>query len=325
MTESFRRYLEENYESLIKFSEKFAKRNQDPYEVVSVVIDYFATHYTDEKIDDIIKRKMMDGYIRKSIYANCIYRTAPYYQKIVKPIMEGITHHEYNFDTMIDEREGYDSELDEFRGIVTKLINSDYVKGMYMSKANYAYATRVYMMIYDDKDLTISELSRRTGIAKETLGYNIRKLTKIIRHAITDRAVMQSVLPGVNLENKYIEKNLDKDMTFNDIMEAWKSKLPNIKRQTLMHAASQKLKKDKGEITERDKQSIAIELMYHRAVTNGMPATLKYLNERVRLVNEYMDGKLPYKDVSCPTCMDKLTRYMNNIISLEKSKMKNGD
>lgn len=323
----FNKYLEVNYQSLLSFTKKYSRNYQEPDDILHFVIDYFIQNVSKRKLDGLVKVGRMNYYLRKSIYNNCTSKSAPYYQQMIKPLIKDSRLQEFNWEYYLvetNEDELNDRIRSEYTyNIIEKIINTDYFKGFFRIKSTYEYSMIVFKDVFF-KEKSIAEISRETGVSHQTLGYNYRKILRLLKMILFDRNILSVVLNDDNIYNN-IEKNNSKEMEYTELLEIWKSMMPTILQSKLTKAVSQKIKKLNDPSFIRDKESIVIEIIYHFKVTRNMPPTRKYAMERIALYEEYIGKPSPYRKPGCGTCMDIVTRTCHNMIQNHKNEIfKNG-
>lgn len=324
----FNKWIENNYQDLLEFTTERTKDYQEPDDILHYVIDYFIQNYDKKKLNNLIKSGKMEYYIKTSLSNNCFSKSAPYYQKMIKPIIRNTRYQEFDFEYYTD---GIDEDFEEKEirinkelsidytfALVKSLIQTDYVKKMFYNIEHWAYTSRIFLMVIEDGD-TLAEISKRTGISHQTIGYNYRKIIRIIKSILKDKEIIKVVLPSTEIYNIYNSTKIkDFDMEFAELLEIWKSKLPNVLHFKLIKAVSQRIKKNNDRSFERDKESIAIELMYHMAMTKNLPPSRVKAQERINLVHEYLGKPTAYNKPGCASCMDKISNYARNFINEQR-------
>ena len=313
----FNNYLSARYEYLKSYIISKTGNQEEGIEILHFTIDYFYRKYSKEKLDDLINQdggKGMDSYIIKSLYLNSFSDSAPYRQSYFKH--QHNAHYEYDLDSIADDTISHTpSEVDYISNILIKLINNPYVKKKFRSQYQYEYSKKIFYL-HINENITYKEISDRTNISINTLRYNFDKLKKILFEIISDEDLLIELLPNETIDNIYsgVNKKLNKyRMDYYEAYNQYVKNLPNVPKKLLKIAASQKVKKQTNNIV-RDKVNILIDIKDHLVRCKGIVANRGLAQERIDLYHEFIGKTTSYNNPGCGSCMDMVTRQINNII-----------
>lgn len=332
---SLHSFFTQNYKDIIRTATTYNKGKPNTLELVHFVIDYFYFKSDKNKIDKLLSGGTMEDYFFKTLKMNITSTTAPYYRKNMK-------HREMEIHSMFDEPSEnenyinrneiidgeYDIETDYLISykydIVIKLLYTDYFMQQFISREHWEYSKKIFLLNIND-DMSLNEISKKTTISRQTIEYNYKKVRTTIINILKNRELLQSLIPGVDI-NKIEESINDKKtekfyMDYFSILTEFQKNCPGVKQTIMKKAASQKAKYlDQG--TPRDKAMIAVDIINHMVKSGNFITDKRVATERVNLYSEYISpNPNPYKSIGCSSCMDYITKQMRFIIANHRAEL----